>query len=153
MSSKDYENAFSKLNVSYTISEVFVSAVTIVGNTLVLIAFKRERKLRRRTNYYIISLAVADLLVGLIGIPCAILASVGLPKQFYACLFSVSLLVVLCTISIFSLVAVSVDRYWAILYPMSYSRNVTSKFALGKLILIVCIYEWGYIPRPLPFFN
>ncbi|XP_065203568.1 adenosine receptor A1 [Planococcus citri] len=148
--STDYETAFSKLNVSYTVSEVLVSAVTIVGNSLVLVAFKRERKLRRRTNYYIISLAVADLLVGLIGIPCAILASVGLPRQFHACLFSVSLLIVLCTISIFSLVAVSVDRYWAILYPMSYSRNVTSKFALG--IICLCWISGGLVGF-LPLFG
>ncbi|XKL63363.1 hypothetical protein PGB90_005727 [Kerria lacca] len=127
----DYEkDVFSKLNVPYTVCEIIVSVVTVAGNTLVLIAFKRERKLRRRTNYYIVSLAVADLLVGLIGIPCAILSSVGLPKHLETCLLSVSLLVVLCTISIFSLVAVSVDRYWAILHPMSYSRNVNSKFAL-----------------------
>lgn len=126
------EDILTKLNVPYTICEVIVSIVTVAGNTLVLVAFKRERKLRRRTNYYIVSLAVADLFVGLIGIPCAILSSLGLPKQLYACLFSVSLLVVFCTISIFSLVAVSVDRYWAILHPMSYARHVNSKFALGE---------------------
>jgi len=125
---------FERLNVPYAIFEGLVSMVTIAGNMLVLVAFKRERKLRRRTNYYIVSLAVADLLVGLIGIPCAVLASIGLPRQMHACLFSVSLLIVLCTISIFSLVAVSLDRYWAILHPMSYSRNVNSKFALGKYV-------------------
>jgi adenosine receptor A2a len=123
---------WERLNIPYAILESLVSMVTIAGNVLVLWAFKRERKLRRRTNYYIVSLAVADLLVGLIGIPCAVLDSIGLPRQTHACLFSVSLLIVLCTISIFSLVAVSLDRYWAILHPMSYSRNVNSKFALGK---------------------
>lgn len=39
-------------------------------------------------------------------------ASIGLPKNLYACLFTTSSLVVLCTISIFCLVAVSIDRYW-----------------------------------------
>ncbi|KAK9496984.1 hypothetical protein O3M35_012784 [Rhynocoris fuscipes] len=107
--------------------------MAIVGNTLVIVAFRRERRLRRRTNYYIVSLAIADLLVGLLGIPCALLASVGLPTKLYPCLFTLSLLIVLCTISIFSLVAVSVDRYWAILYPMGYSRNVRTKTAICKL--------------------
>jgi adenosine receptor A2a len=46
------------------------------------------------------------------------------------------LLVVLCTISIFCLVAVSVDRYWAILHPMGYSRNVRTKTAI--VIITVC---------------
>lgn len=51
----------------YMVCEVAVGLVAIVGNTLVVVAFKRERRLRRLTNYYIVSLAVADLLVGLLG--------------------------------------------------------------------------------------
>lgn len=123
-----------ELNLPYTICEVLVALGAVIGNSLVLVAFARERRLRRRTNYYIVSLAVADLLVGLVGIPCALLASVGLPRHLYACLLTISLLVVLCTISIFCLVAVSVDRYWAILFPMGYARNVTTKIAICKFL-------------------
>jgi adenosine receptor A2a len=122
------------MDVGYALCEVLVATAAVLGNTLVIAAFRRERRLRRRTNYYIVSLALADLLVGLLGVPCALLASVGLPKKLYPCLFTLSLLVVLCTISIFSLVAVSVDRYWAILYPMGYSRNVRTKTAVGESI-------------------
>lgn len=121
-----------ELNVPYTVFEVLVAIISIIGNLMVIIVFRRERKLRRRTNYYIVSLAMADFLVGSLGVPFAILASIGLPKNLHACLFTVSLLVVLCTISIFCLVAVSVDRYWAILYPMAYSRNVRTRTAIGK---------------------
>ena len=35
------------------------------------------------TNYYVISLAVADLLVALVGIPSAVATSVGLPSNYY----------------------------------------------------------------------
>lgn len=126
-----------QLNVSYTVVEILVAIVACVGNALVIAVFRRERRLRKRTNYYIVSLAMADFLVGLLGIPFAIMASVGLPTNLYACLFTVSLLVVLCTISIFCLVAVSIDRYWAILYPLAYSRNVTTKTAIGKFFLII----------------
>ncbi|KAJ1520224.1 hypothetical protein ONE63_004434 [Megalurothrips usitatus] len=127
------------MNVPYAACEALVAVVAVAGNAFVIIAFHRERRLRRRTNYYIVSLAVADLLVGLLGIPFALLASVGLPHDLYACLFTVSLLVVLCTISIFCLVAVSVDRYWAILHPLGYSRNVSTKKAVG---------EWRPLPPP-----
>ncbi|KAK3914459.1 Adenosine receptor A2b [Frankliniella fusca] len=120
------------LNVPYAACEALVAVMAVAGNALVILAFQRERRLRRRTNYYIVSLAMADLLVGLLGIPFALLASVGLPHNLYACLFTVSLLVVLCTISIFCLVAVSVDRYWAILHPLGYSRNVSTKKAVGE---------------------
>nr|CAD7423076.1 unnamed protein product [Timema monikensis] len=120
------------LNVPYTVCEVLVATCAVIGNALVIVVFRRERRLRRRTNYYIVSLAVADFLVGLVGIPAALLASVGHPHHLHACLFTVSLLVVLCTISIFCLVAVSVDRYWAILHPMAYSRNVRTKTAIDS---------------------
>lgn len=122
----------TKLNLPYTVCEILVAICAVLGNGLVIIVFGKERKLRRRTNYYIVSLAAADLLVGLFAIPFAILASIGLPTNLHACLFTVSVLVVLCTISIFCLVAVSVDRYWAILYPMRYSRTVRTKTAIGE---------------------
>ncbi|EGI70178.1 PREDICTED: adenosine receptor A2b-like [Acromyrmex echinatior] len=122
----------AELNLPYTVCEILVAICAVFGNGLVIIVFGKERKLRRRTNYYIVSLATADLLVGLFAIPFAILASIGLPKNLHACLFTVSVLVVLCTISIFCLVAVSVDRYWAILYPMGYSRTVRTKTAIGE---------------------
>lgn len=131
------------LNVPYAVLEGLVAIGAAVGNSLVIVAFRRERRLRRRTNYYIVSLAVADLLVGLVGIPCAVLASVGLPRHLHMCVFSVSLIIVLCTVSILSLVAVSADRYWAILYPMAYSTNSNTKIAVST-------YARHYL-RPLAY--
>lgn len=64
-----------KLNIPYAVLEVLVAIVAVIGNALIIIVFHRERRLRRRTNYYIISLALADFLVGLLGIPFAILVS------------------------------------------------------------------------------
>uniref|UniRef100_A0A182FJ77 G-protein coupled receptors family 1 profile domain-containing protein n=1 Tax=Anopheles albimanus TaxID=7167 RepID=A0A182FJ77_ANOAL len=138
------------LNVPYALFEGLVALTAIFGNTLVIVAFKRERKLRRRTNFYIISLASADLLVGTFGIPFAILSSIGLPRNLHACLFTISLLVVLCTISIFCLVAVSIDRYWAILHPLAYSRNMRTKTTIG--IISVC-WLIGSIIGFLPLFG
>ncbi|XP_067211124.1 adenosine receptor A2b-like isoform X2 [Linepithema humile] len=140
----------TELNLPYTVCEILVAICAVFGNGLVIIVFSKERKLRRRTNYYIVSLAAADLLVGLFAIPFAILASIGLPTNLHACLFTVSVLVVLCTISIFCLVAVSVDRYWAILHPMRYSRTVRTKTAIG--IICVC-WIAGTLVGFLPLFG
>lgn len=149
-STTQVEESKIELDIPYTVFEVLVAIFSIIGNLMVIIVFRRERKLRRRTNYYIVSLAMADFLVGSLGIPFAILASIGLPKNLHACLFTVSLLVVLCTISIFCLVAVSVDRYWAILYPMAYSRNVRTRTAI--VIISVC-WVAGAIVGFLPLFG
>lgn len=120
------------LNVPYTVSEVLVAVVAIIGNALTITVFVVDRKLRRLTNYYIVSLALADLLVGVLGIPFAILTAIGLPRLLWPCLLMLSTLLMLCTISIFCLVAVSVDRYWAILHPLRYSRVMTAKIVRSK---------------------
>lgn len=121
-----------ELNVPYALFEILVAIIAVIGNAAVIIVFQQEKRLRRRTNYYIVSLALADFLVGLLGIPFAIMASMGLPRNMHACLCTVSMLIVLCTISIFCLVAVSVDRYWAILYCISYNRNVSTRTAISE---------------------
>lgn len=143
-SNNTLEYQTEEINIYYVAAEVVVAIFAVIGNALVIFVFRKERRLRRRTNYYIVSLAAADFLVGLLGIPFAIMSSVGLPNQLYPCLFTVSLLVVLCTISIFCLVAVSVDRYWAILHPMGYSRNVRTKTAIGKYYFTI-IFTLGFV--------
>lgn len=65
----------TQLNVIYAVMEMLVAFFAVIGNATVILVFLRERKLRRRTNYYIFSLALADFLVGLLGIPFAILVN------------------------------------------------------------------------------
>lgn len=46
---------------------------TIGGNILVILAVSLEKRLQYATNYFLMSLAVADLLVGLFVMPIALL--------------------------------------------------------------------------------
>jgi len=85
----------TELHKVYTIVEVVCAVVSFFGNLLVLIAFSRFRRVRSVTNYYVISLAVADLLVAVVGIPSALATSVGLPRHFRLCLFMNSILMLL----------------------------------------------------------
>lgn len=133
-----------KLSVAYTVSEATVSLLAIFGNALVAYIFCKNRSLRRYRNYYIFALAIADFLVGLLGIPFAVLASVGLPRNLYGCLFTVSILMVLCTVSILCLVAVSIDRYWATTNPFAYYRNMTTTTAVSKYIPFSCIPQLSF---------
>lgn len=69
----DDDEIKSKLNILYAVVESLVAIFAVIGNGLVIVVFCCERKIRRRTNFYIISLATADFLLGLLGIPFAIL--------------------------------------------------------------------------------
>lgn len=135
--------------VLYTSVEACVAFLATVGNLAVLVCFARERRLRRRlTNYYILSLAVADLLVGVLAIPFAVLTRAGIPHDSpMGCVAMLSFIVVLCTVSILHLVAVSVDRYWAILYPLAYQRLASETVVLG--VVIACWlsgFVLGFLP-------
>ncbi|KAJ6216218.1 hypothetical protein RDWZM_007375 [Blomia tropicalis] len=139
------------LPIVYTILETIVSICAILGNLLVILVFLQDRRLRKVTNFYIISLSIADLLVGAIGIPSAILTRIGIPhNSIRLCLTMLSLLVVLCTISILNLVAVSLDRYWAILHPLDYHKRISEKTAL----IIICLcWILGTMIGFLPLFG
>ncbi|XP_054168224.1 adenosine receptor A1-like [Oppia nitens] len=134
----------------YTLVEGIVAIGAFIGNLLVVIVFIQDKRLRKVTNFYIISLAIADMFVGLIGIPSAILTRMGIPRDsFNSCLAMLSLLVVLCTISILNLLAVSLDRYWAILHPLDYHRKISETTAM---IIIISCWILGAFIGFLPLF-
>ena len=137
----------TELHKMYTCVEVVCAVTSFVGNLLVLIAFTRYRRLRSVTNYYVISLAVADLLVALVGIPSALATSVGLPRQFRLCLLMNSTLMMLCTGSILSLVAVTVDRFWAVVRPLRYAADMTGRRAM---VVIACCWATATVIGLLP---
>lgn len=63
--------------VIYIVPEVIIIIAAICGNLLIFIAFYREKELeKRKINFYVISLAFADFLVGLIGVPTGVLAAI-----------------------------------------------------------------------------
>lgn len=116
-----------------------VIVVTVVGNTLVILAVLTTRRLRTVTNCFVMSLAVADWLVGIFVMPPAVAYRLmGVWELgWILCDIWVSLDILLCTASILSLCAISVDRYLAVTQPLSYSRKRRSKRLAFSMILVV----------------
>ncbi|XP_076658024.1 putative G-protein coupled receptor No18 [Halictus rubicundus] len=126
--------------------------VTIVGNTLVIAAVITTRRLRSVTNCFVSSLAAADLLVGLAVMPPAVLLQLtGGTWELgeLLCDSWVSLDVLLCTASILSLCAISIDRYLAITQPLTYSRRRRSKRLAGLMIVAVWVLAGAITSPPL----
>lgn len=66
---------------------IMVIIPTIGGNILVILAVSLERKLQNATNYFLMSLAVADLLVGLLVMPIALITVLYSKSPQHDCLF------------------------------------------------------------------
>lgn len=111
---------------------------TIVGNILVCVAVCLVRKLRRPSNYLIVSLAVSDLCVATIVMPVAMVYDLlgTWPFGPVVCDFWVSSDVLSCAASILNLCMISVDRYYAITKPLEYGVKRTPKRMLFCVFIV-----------------
>ncbi len=97
---------------------------TLIGNALVCLAVLLVRKLKQPPNILLVSLAIADFSVGLLVMPVAAapLLQHRWPFGRVVCILWTSADLTLCTASILSLCAISVDRYLAISRPLRYGK-------------------------------
>ncbi|XP_032805221.2 D(4) dopamine receptor-like [Petromyzon marinus] len=115
---------------------VALIAVIILGNVLVCLSVFTEKALKTATNYFIVSLAVADLLLAVLVLPLYVYAEFlggTWTLSTALCDALMTMDVMLCTASIFNLCAISVDRYIAVVVPFQYNR---SRFGCRQLVLI-----------------
>ena len=104
---------------------------SIIGNTLVLAAILKTPSLRSPSTILLCSLAVSDLLVGLIVQPVYIAyrltRNVSLDHALSIMAFSV------CGVSLLTMTAISVDRFLALYYHMRYPNLMTTRRAMYAL--------------------
>ena len=115
--------------------------LSIFGNVLVLLAVYRTRRLQKVSNYFICSLAAADLSVGLIANPlwlakAALNAWHNRHMVSKAAEFMAMQAIITTT---FNLVAVSIDRYTAITRVYQYSDIITTRRCIYAVVFI-----WGF---------
>ncbi|XP_072515663.1 trace amine-associated receptor 6-like [Salminus brasiliensis] len=128
-----------------------VSVCTVFLNLLVIISISHFKQLHTPTNLLILSLAVADLLVGMFVMPVRIMQLIDSCWYLGETACSASLVIngLSVTISLYSLVLIAVDRYIAVSDPLLYSTRITvSKtslfislgWSLGLLYMIIYLY-------------
>ncbi|XP_028330544.1 5-hydroxytryptamine (serotonin) receptor 2C, G protein-coupled-like 1 isoform X2 [Gouania willdenowi] len=116
-----------------------IIALTIGGNILVILAVSLEKKLQNATNFFLRSLAVADMLVGILVMPISlinILYDYAWPLPNALCPIWIYLDVLFSTASIMHLCAISLDRYVAIRNPIEHSRFNSRTKAMMKIAAV-----------------
>lgn len=107
----DHSTTLTLANIVYIAMEIVIGLCAIVGNVLVVWVVKLNPSLQTTTFYFIVSLALADIAVGVLVMPLAVAISLGIRVHFYSCLLMTCLLLVFTHASIMFLLAIAVDRY------------------------------------------
>ena len=118
-----------------------VVLVTVSGNLLVIVTVLTQKRLQYPTNFFILSLAVTDFLLGSFVLPLSAVNTLHSKWPFgpVFCNIYMSTDVMLSTVSILNLFAISIDRYSAVTSPLSYQRRVSS-----RLVWKVCAAIWTF---------
>ncbi|XP_055036760.2 5-hydroxytryptamine receptor 4 isoform X1 [Misgurnus anguillicaudatus] len=136
--SKHIFNPLERITLSIFL--VIIIIMTALGNLLVMVAICKDRKLRqKKTNFFIVSLAFADLLVALIVMPLAVIELITGQWRYGEtfCLVRTSLDVLLTTASLLHLCCIALDRYYAICcQPLVYNNKMTP--VRVSLMLVGC---------------
>ncbi|XP_061097650.1 trace amine-associated receptor 13c-like [Conger conger] len=113
--------------------------LTILGNLVVIISIALFKQLHTPTNILVMSLAVADLLLGVVVMPISMIRSVEGCWYFgdVFCLLHFSFDMFLTCVSIFHLIFIAIDRYQAVCNPLHYSTRITIPIAW-----LMSVFSW-----------
>lgn len=131
-----------------------INAAAIVGNGLVIYLITFRQRLHSKANWFVLSLAVADLFVGVTFLPYYRACKEEFCNQRHIHWLCVD--VFLCT-SVTNLCLLTVDRYIAIVKPLKYLTIMTQRRVVFGILAAWCIpaatallpLSWTYLVKSM----
>ena len=132
--------------VFLSVINTFLSITAFLGNTLILVALRKDTSIHRPSKLLDRNLAITDLCVGIIVEPLQVAYWISVVNRrsdicYYAYLTGNFIGVSLCSVSLITLTTISVDRLLALLLGLRYRQVVTLKrtclIAIGGWIVSV----------------
>ncbi|XP_011150892.1 tyramine/octopamine receptor [Harpegnathos saltator] len=116
-------------NIFWILVDCFLFVVIVLGNVLTIVAIAVTRRLRNVvSNFFVLNLAVSDLLVGM-ALPyhLAFYVNDALSHEELICVSRFVLISLACGGSIYNIMVIAIDRYVAIVHPLSYNNYATRR--------------------------
>ncbi|XP_024222587.1 orexin receptor type 1-like isoform X1 [Bombus impatiens] len=134
-----YDKFHSETNYLLIILYIPVMALAITANVLVIAVVFKYHYMRSVTNYFVVNLSVADLLVTTICMPVAVSQAISIVwiHGEIMCKLSSYLQGVAVAASVFTISAMSIDRYLAIRSPMAFRRVFNRR---STVLVIVALW-------------
>ena len=117
----------------------FVAVLIVVVNTFIVILVGTNPKLRTNCNALLVSLAIADGTTGLLGIPLLVVTVLVEPDLSVVCYLALAVHTwfwFMSVCSIFHLLVIACEQYFAILKPFSHDKIVTKASVTFTLAII-----------------
>ncbi|XP_078371551.1 histamine H2 receptor-like [Oculina patagonica] len=124
--------------IVHTVILAATTLLSLTGNSFVCLAFYRKRRLRTITNFYVLSLAVADIMVAAFVFPFRTIASGARSWPFSnkLCQSCGFLVIPWATVSLWTLALTSINRYFCVVKPQRYSVYFTKKKTILSILSI-----------------
>ena len=133
---------------------VLILLATVFGNVLVIATVCLSRQIRSITaNYFVVNLAVSDLLVALVSLPLRLdqtIHNMNWCLSEDACALWIWSDMICSAASISNLAVISIDRFQALSSPLHYEMKMTKRVAYG---LIVFVWLYSLLWACLGFIN
>ena len=114
-----------------------IATVIVIANMVVFVLFARKRSLRTPTNLFLLSLSISDCANGMVNIPVFLAIFVSPPSQVAT--FMVAVVVLhnfTLTLTAYHILAVTADKYFAVMKPFRRRLSMTKSFVI-KIIAAV----------------
>ena len=136
-------------NIFWTLTFALTSVVITIGNLITIVIFLKQ-KLRKRPHFLLISLAIADLMVGAFAVPLYIAVGICTTKRLLILSFQ-CVDIFTGVLSIFTLASISLERMHAVLWPLRH-RTLTSRFYTCVIGIPWILAHLGILARVLLHF-
>jgi hypothetical protein len=140
------------LQILASICYIIAMILAIGGNILVLVVVFYHQRVKSVTSFFIINLAISDLIFALLCIPSTYIAAYIVqywPFSAFSCVFFNYMQTVSVTLTVYTLIWITFDKYWAFVKPFKLRMSIK----ICKYLIFISWLFSLFVSLPIAFFT